>query len=336
MSLRLPPLASLRLFEAAARHASFKQAAEELGLTPSAVSHGIDTLETWLGAPLFDRSGRAVTLTAAGEDLLPYVSEGLSMIATGAHRVSPLLGARRIRVSVAPTFARRWLVPRLGRFRGRHPEIDLHIDTSHRQAVFPLDGVDLAIRMGPAPWPSARSELLFREALQPVAHPDLAARLPQRDGRIDWARAPLIHVASVENDWAAWVAAAASATGETLPPPGRGLHVDTVDLALEAAAQGLGVALARLPLCAGALSAPASSSPASPSSGLSSPTSSSPAPATPAPSSPASPVLSPLADCPPVPVRTGYWALLPSGYEPRREIAAFLRWLKGESAAFRA
>lgn len=322
MSLRLPPLASLRLFEAAARHASFKQAAEELGLTPSAVSHGIDTLETWLGAPLFDRSGRAVTLTAAGEDLLPYVSEGLSMIATGAHRVSPLLGARRIRVSVAPTFARRWLVPRLGRFAGRHPEIELHVDTSHRQAVFPLDGVDLAIRMGPAPWPSARSELLFREALQPIAHPDLAARLPQREGRIDWARAPLIHVATVENDWAAWFAAAGPATGETLAPPGRGLHVDTVDLALEAAAQGLGVALARLPLCAGALSAPALSSPA-----LSSPA--------PAPSSPASPALSPLAGCPPVPVRTGYWALLPSGHEPRREIAAFLRWLKGESAVFR-
>lgn len=319
MSLRLPPLASLRLFEAAARHASFKQAAEELGLTPSAVSHGIDTLETWLGAPLFDRSGRAVMLTAAGEDLLPYVSEGLSMIATGAHRVSPLLGARRIRISVAPTFARRWLVPRLGRFRGRHPEIDLHVDTSHRQAVFPLDGVDLAIRMGPAPWPSARSELLFREALQPVAHPDLAARLPRREGRIDWARAPLIHVATVENDWAVWFAAAAAATGETLPPPGRGLHVDTVDLALEAAAQGLGVALARLPLCAGALSAPAPLSPA---------------PAAPAPSSPASPVLSPLAGCPPVPVRTGYWALLPFGHEPRREIAAFLRWLKGEAAPF--
>lgn len=319
MGLRLPPLASLRLFEAAARHASFKQAAEELGLTPSAVSHGIDTLETWLGAPLFDRSGRSVALTAAGEDLLPYVSEGLSMIATGAHRVSPLLGARRIRVSVAPTFARRWLVPRLGRFRGRHPEIDLHVDTSHRQAVFPLDGVDLAIRMGPAPWPSARSELLFREALQPVAHPDLAARLPQREGRIDWARAPLIHVATVEHDWAAWFAGGVSAATDTPPPAGRGLHVDTVDLALEAAAQGLGIALARLPLCAGALS-----SPALPSS----------APAAPAPSSPASPVLSPLAGCPPVPVRTGYWALLPSGHEPRREIAAFLRWLKGEAAPF--
>lgn len=319
MSLRLPPLASLRLFEAAARHASFKQAAEELGLTPSAVSHGIDTLETWLGAPLFDRSGRAVALTAAGEDLLPYVSEGLSMIATGAHRVSPLLGARRIRISVAPTFARRWLVPRLGRFRGRHPEIDLHVDTSHRQAVFPLDGVDLAIRMGPAPWPSARSELLFREALQPAAHPDLAARLPQREGRIDWARAPLIHVATVENDWVAWFEAIAQATGETPPPPGRGLHVDTVDLALEAAAQGLGVALARLPLCADAVAiAPRPS----------------PAPAVSAPSSPASPVLSPLAGCPPVPVRTGYWALLPSGHEPRREIAAFLRWLKGEATPF--
>lgn len=300
MGLRLPPLASLRLFEAAARHASFKQAAEELGLTPSAVSHGIDTLETWLGAPLFDRSGRAVTLTAAGEDLLPYVSEGLSMIATGAHRVSPLLGARRIRISVAPTFARRWLVPRLGRFRGRHPEIELHVDTSHRQAVFPLDGVDLAIRMGAAPWPSARSELLFREALQPVVHPDLAARLPRRDGRIDWARAPLIHVATVEHDWAAWFDGEASAAGEALPK-GRGLHVDTVDLALEAAAQGLGIALARLPLCADALTSPG---------------------------------LAPIAGCPPVPVRTGYWALLPSGHEPRREIAAFLRWLKGEAAPF--
>jgi len=292
MGYRLPPLASLRLFEAAARHMSFKQAADELGLTPSAVSHGIDTLETWLATPLFERSGRSLALTQAGKDYLPYVTEALSMIATGARRVSRVLGERRIRVSVAPTFARRWLIPRLGRFRELRPDVQLQIDTSHRQAVFPLDGVDVAIRMGAGPWPSLDSELLFREALLPVASPGYLARILLGDGRIDWETTCLIHVSSVEHDWPTWFEA------HGLDVAGRlRLSCDTVELALDAAAQGLGVALCRLPLCKDALAGPD--------------------------------IVALPFD--PHSIPTGYWLILPSGREPRREIDVFLRWLRDET-----
>lgn len=296
MGYRLPPLASLRLFEAAARHMSFKHAADELGLTPSAVSHGIGTLETWLATPLFERSGRSLALTQAGKDFLPYVTEGLSMIATGARRVSPVLGERRIRVSVAPTFARRWLTPRLGRFRQIRPDVRLRIDTSHRQAIFPLDGVDVAIRMGAGPWPGLESELLFREALLPVASPAYLARILPEDGRIDWETVDLIHVSSVEHDWPSWFEA------HGLGVAGRPrLSYDTVELALDAAAHGLGVALCRLPLCQDALAGPD--------------------------------IVALPFD--PQSIRTGYWLILPSGREPRRDIDDFLRWLRAEAKSTR-
>ncbi|MDQ0315176.1 LysR substrate-binding domain-containing protein [Amorphus orientalis] len=292
MAYRLPPLASLRLFEAASRHTSFKQAADELGLTPSAVSHGIDTLETWLAVSLFERSGRSLALTEAGRDFLPYVTEGLSMIATGARRVSPALGASRIRVSVAPTFARRWLMPRLAEFRRRRPDIDLHIDTSHRQAVLPLEGVDLAIRMAAGPWPSSDCDLLFREALLPVAAPAYLDQILIDRRHVDWSKAQLIHVSSVENDWPAWLAA------HGLEASGGGhLVCDDIDLALDAATEGLGVTLCRLPLCRDALDQ-------------------------------GRVVALPFE---PLPIETGYWVTVPAGREPRREIEAFRAWLREEA-----
>ena len=158
MPRNLPPLASLRIFEAAARLGSFKLAATELGLTASAISHGIDAIQASLAVQLFERRGRAISLTPAGRDLLPYVSEGLSMIAVGATRVSARFDRKRIAVSVAPSFASSWLVPRLARFRSRHPDVSLTLDTSHRQTLFPLDGVDIAIRRGRGPWPGTAAK----------------------------------------------------------------------------------------------------------------------------------------------------------------------------------
>src|SRR5581483_4300883 len=132
MALRLPPLSALRLFEAAGRHASFKLAAAELHITPSAVSHGIVALERWLGIELFERGPRGLALTEAGRDYLPYVSEALTMIATGTQRLPSKRADRKIVVSSAPTFAARVLLPNLPRFRARHPEISVAIDSSHR------------------------------------------------------------------------------------------------------------------------------------------------------------------------------------------------------------
>ena len=204
MPIPIPPLPPLRLFEAAARHESFTKAADELGLTASAVSHGIDSLEKWLGVELFQRRPRGVTLTPAGHHLLPYVSEALAMVALGVQRMPGRKGERRVVLSVAPTFAQRFLVPRLPRFRTLHPGIRLAIDTSHRQALFPMEGVDLSIRMGRGAWPGVKSDLLFREQLVPVATPAYLESV-RRDGAINWPKVTFLRVSSLENDWTAWI-----------------------------------------------------------------------------------------------------------------------------------
>jgi len=242
MPIPLPPLPALRLFEAAARHESFRKAAEELGLTASAVSHGVDSLEKWLGVELFRRRPRGVTLTAAGRHLLPYVSEGLSMIALGAQRLPGRRAERRVVLSVAPSFAQRFLVPRLPRFRALHPGIRISIDTSHRQALFPMEGVDLSIRMGKGAWPGVKSELLFHERLVPVATPAYLASVT-RNGAIDWSKVTYLRVSSIEHDWSAWIEATAAKI-----ELGDDLHFDTAMLASEAAAAGLGMAMGRVPL----------------------------------------------------------------------------------------
>jgi LysR family glycine cleavage system transcriptional activator len=245
MALRLPPLSALRLFEAAGRHRSFKLAAEELHLTPSAVSHGILSLERWLGIALFDRGARGLGLTDAGRDYLPYVSEALTMIATGTQRLPSRRADRKIVISSAPTFAARVLLPNLHRFRARHPDISVAIDTSHRQVGFPIDGIDLAIRLGRGPWPGLSSTRLLGERLIPVCAPAYLASLAKdRAGVPDLARATLIHLSSATEDWAAWVDGAA-VDGLDLA---RGVMLDTLQLTIEAAVAGLGVMMGRRPL----------------------------------------------------------------------------------------
>lgn len=288
MPLHLPPLASLRTFEAAARLSSFKKAAEELGLTPSAVSHGIVALEDWLGTRLFQRDGRSVSLTAAGEAFLPYVADALSMIAIGARRISPLEDARRVSMSVAPTFASRWLIPRLPDFQTRHPEVTLHVDTSHTQVLFPHENIDLAVRMAAAPPPNVRSVLLFREALRPVASPEYLTSIREEDGSLRWAQATLIHLGTVSLDWEHWL----ERQRLEVRPLGR-VVLDTMRATMEAAVAGLGVALAREPLCTPEIEQGK---------------------------------VVPLGFAP-LPIESGYWLTFPAGQEPRRDVTAFLRWL---------
>src|SRR5579885_1397960 len=146
MRRRLPPLNSLRLFEAAARLLSFKNAAEELLLTPSAVSHGIQTLEDWLGVPLFVRTARGLVLSDSGRDYYPIVTQALDLLSQGSGRIMSRNGQGVLAVSAAPTFAARWLLPRLQRFRELHPEIRVIIDTSQERTELSEAGADLAIR----------------------------------------------------------------------------------------------------------------------------------------------------------------------------------------------
>jgi LysR family transcriptional regulator, glycine cleavage system transcriptional activator len=296
MPIQIPPLSSLRLFEAAARHESFRKAAEELGLTASAVSHGVDSLEKWLGVELFRRRPRGVTLTPAGRHLLPYVSEGLSMIALGTQRLPGRRAERRVVLSVAPTFAQLFLVPRLPRFRALHPGIRLSIDTSHRQALFPMEGVDLSIRMGKGAWPGVKSDLLFRERLVPVASPSYLASVT-RNGAIDWTKVTYLRVSTVEYDWNAWIEGA-GAQIEIADD----LQFDTTMLASEAAAAGAGVVLGRMPLVTPDLKTRRLVK----------------------------------VDERIVDIDTGYWLVGPTGQETRPAIRSFRNWVLDEAKRYRA
>jgi LysR family transcriptional regulator, glycine cleavage system transcriptional activator len=244
MPLRLPPLSSLRFFEASGRHQSFKLAAAELNVTASAVSHAIVGLEQALGVELFIREPRRLSLTPEGADFLPYVSEALSLIAIGTQRLPNHRANRTIAVSCAPTLASRWLLPRLHDFGDRWPNISVTVDTSRRQVGFPVDGFDFAIRMSRAPVAGPAWTKLFGEHLVPVCSPGYRDALSGTAGNIDLRRATLIHVTSASEDWQAWLDK--RGIGDVYADGG--LRFDTIHLAFEAAIMGLGVALGRRPL----------------------------------------------------------------------------------------
>jgi LysR family glycine cleavage system transcriptional activator len=238
---KLPPLAALRVFEAAGRHGSFTGAATELGITPSAVSHGVRTLEDRLGVPLFRRDARGLSLTPAGEDLLAEATSAFDGLARAMQRLTEAHRRAGLRISSAPTFAARWLLPRLPRLRRDHPGVSVTISTEHGWVELGDGRFDLAIRMAGEPSGPGEWHRLAPIALIPVAAPThkgaaLEALLK---------RVPAIHVTSAKDDWASW----STEQGTTAPDPARGLRFDTIHMAIDAAAQGLGVALARLPVC---------------------------------------------------------------------------------------
>lgn len=241
MRSRLPPLNSLRLFEAAARLSSFKNAAEELLLTPSAVSHGIQSLEEWLGVPLFLRTSKGLVLSEAGHAYVPVVREALQLLASGSAQVINRHGSGQLSISAAPTFGARWLLPRLHKFRVLHPEIQIVIDTAQERAELSEGGVDLAIRMGRGNWQGVIADKLVAEELVPVCAPSIRERV---QGLADIEQAPLIHVTRTSEDWATW----AAETGRVVPDAARGLRFDTIQMAFQAASRGLGVAMGRKPL----------------------------------------------------------------------------------------
>lgn len=245
MSQRLPPLNALRLFEAAARHRSFKLAAAELNVTPGAVSHGIGALEAMLGVELFVREPRGLSLSAAGEHYLPYIAEAFSLIVVGTQSLPDRRKRRAISVTCAPTLAARWLVPRLADFRARWPNSDVTVDTSRRQAGFPVDGFDFGLRLSRGPVDGASSwQRLFGERLVPVCSPAYRAMLTGAGGVPDLTRAALIHIDTASQDWQAWMDGAGI---DGLDLHG-GLRFDTVQLGFDAAAAGLGVVIGRRPL----------------------------------------------------------------------------------------
>lgn len=241
MRPRLPPLNSLRLFEAAARLLSFKNAAEELLLTPSAVSHGIQSLEEWLGAPLFLRTTKGLVLSEAGNAYIPIVRQALDLLASGSAKIVNKHSLGQLSISAAPTFGARWLLPRLHKFRELHPDIHIVIDTSRERAELSDSGVDLAIRMGRGNWQGVIADKLVAEEMVPVCAPSIYERVRNL---VDIEQGPLIHVTSASEDWAVW----ARETGRAVPDPAKGLRFDTIHMAFQAACEGLGVTIGRKPL----------------------------------------------------------------------------------------
>ncbi|CAH0131674.1 HTH-type transcriptional regulator PerR [Roseomonas sp. CECT 9278] len=241
MAHRLPPLSALRVFEAAGRRGGFTAAAAELGVTPSAVSHGVRALEDALGVPLFHRDQRGMRLTTAGATLLREASQAFEGLSRCVAALAGVRAARGLAGSVAPTFATRWLLPRLAALRRRHPSLGLAISTEREHVELGDGRFDFAIRMADAPVGPAEWHRLAPVGLVPVVAAD--CRLPLTEAL---ARLPAIHVTTAGEDWAAWTAL----RGLNPRDPSRGFRFDTIQLALDAAAQGLGLALARLPVCA--------------------------------------------------------------------------------------
>jgi LysR family transcriptional regulator, glycine cleavage system transcriptional activator len=240
----LPPLPLLRLFESAGRHQSFKLAAQELGVTPSAVSHGVNSLEKWLDVDLFTRSPRGISLTPAGKDYLPYIADALSVIAAGTRRMPRRREERHVRISCAPTFAIRLLIPALSVFRRQHPTITVSIDTSHTHVTLPNENVDLAIRMAREPSPTLPATRILAERLVPVCSPSYLRSPASHKSEDRFLARTLLHVTTVAEDWSTWLQAA----GQSTIDPRAGLRFDEIHLAFGAAAAGLGVAIGRRPL----------------------------------------------------------------------------------------
>lgn len=244
MARVLPPLNGLRAFEAAARHMSFTRAARELNVTQAAISHQIRGLEERLGLQLFVRRNRALLLSEAGQAYLPALREAFDGIAAATERLQRRDEAGALLVSTTASFATKWLVPRLATFQQQHPEIEVQISTGIGLVDFHHDAVDVAIRWGLGSWPNVTAERLLAEDMFPVCSPALTRGRQGLRKPADLVRVTLLHTSTQRDDWRLWLTAA----GVTNVDPGRGPMFDQQMTVLQAAMEGMGVALGHRPL----------------------------------------------------------------------------------------
>jgi LysR family glycine cleavage system transcriptional activator len=250
MARRLPPLNALRAFEAAARHLSFTRAAGELHVTQAAISHQVKALEEHLGRQLFRRMNRALLLTDDGQAYLPSVSRAFALLNEATNDLLTKQAPGPLTVSALPSFAARWLVPRLGRFRQVQPDIDLRIDPSTALSDFAAGDVDVAIRYGRGRYPGLRTDWLMTEDIFPVSSPALVeGPHPIREPR-DLQHQVLLHDDG-HGDWRTWLLAA----GVENVDPARGPIFTDSSMLIQAAMAGQGIALARGVLAADELAA---------------------------------------------------------------------------------
>jgi DNA-binding transcriptional LysR family regulator len=242
--VRFPSIEGLRAFECTARLGSFERAADELAITASAVSKRVATLEELLGTALFTRSGRMLSLTAAGKEYLAQTSNALAMLAAIPLHSRAAQRTQRLRVRTPPTFARQILVPHLERFTSAHPEIELEVVLSIPYLDAGTADADIEVRNG-----AAGDDALMDDVVLPVASPTLLSRLPPLRMPANLSQAPLLRTPL--EPWTPWFRAA----GLDWPEPSQGPKLVDLGLTLEAAVSGQGVALARPSLAASWLKA---------------------------------------------------------------------------------
>lgn len=294
----LPPFQSLRVFEAAARCASFARAAEELGITPGAVSQHIRTLEEFAGQPLFRRLGRGVELTEAGKAAFAHAGTALSEMLQAGRSMRSALRGRRVSISTPPSFASKWLIPRLSAFQEAYPEIEVRLSADMTLTDFAVSDIDLAVRYGPGGYEGLQCERLMTEAVVVVGSPRFVESYGALRTAADLAQAPLIHDDAPERDpscpsWSMWFAA----RGVRRADVERGLRFNQSSLAIEAAIEGKGLVLAKRQLALRDLNAGR--------------------------------LLAPLTEAD-APVGFAYWLVWPRGRRFEAAQTAFLEWLRGQ------
>jgi LysR family transcriptional regulator, glycine cleavage system transcriptional activator len=247
---KLPPMSTLRSFEAAARLLSFSRAADELLVTHGAVSRSIRSLEDYLGIKLFKRNIRAVVLTQAGANYFSVVRELLDRLSSATVTLMDQQSSGVVNVSTLDSFAAKWLVPRLFRFSQRHGDIDVRLATSEQLANFSSDGIDLVIRYGRGTYPGLTSELLVKEELTPVCSPKLMQGEHPPRTLADLRHHTLIHD-EFPIDWVSWLRFAGAPEIDAR----RGIRFQSSVHAVQAAVQGDGIVLGRSALVADDLKA---------------------------------------------------------------------------------
>src|SRR5260221_2381519 len=245
MPRRLPPLNALKAFEAAARHESFTRAAEELCVTQGAVSHQVKALEAELGLKLFNRERQRLVITEAGRTYLVVVRDAFDRIGDGTERLLQRQRGGALTVSTSPNFAAKWLVHPLSRFAETHPEIHLRVSASLHHVDFAREDIDLSIRHRDRNDFRLHVTRLCTEELFPVCSPKLVNGRNRLRAPADLARFPLLHVGDREG-WRQWLDFA----GATGVDPSRGPILNQASMAIDAAVDGQGIALARTALAA--------------------------------------------------------------------------------------
>ncbi len=247
---RLPPLNALRAFEAAARHLSFTRAAGELHVTQAAISHQIKALEEWLGMPLFRRQNRALLLTDAGQAYLPPLREAFDRIQDATNKLRERDKSGALTVGTFTSFAAKWLVPRLGRFASAHPDIEVRLAINDVLVDFAADAVEVAIRYGRGDWKGLHAERLMTEVVFVVCSPKLLDGPAPLKRPEDLRHHTMLHD-DLPEDWDTWLEAAGVGTTKAK----RDLAFNHSEMVLQAAIDGLGVALGRSVLVADDLAA---------------------------------------------------------------------------------